>query len=398
MRKLLWWHVAVVVTAVVLAAVVVIERPTQTALIGGIGSLAAFVVVWQVFARAAARVGGWYSFALVALVVVTCGVACGFDPFLASLQCVAYPIVWYFAGGMRGALIGNVALVAAVGVGFLVSLGTTRDDLIQTAITCALSLGLSLGLGLWFSRVYDTINERQLLIDQLEAAQQQLSALSRDAGAASERERLARELHDTIAQDLTGLVLTAQRGLRELRDGNPTAAETQLAILEENARNALAETRALVASGAAVGVDGGGLATALRRLGERFQRETGIVVTVAADDSAELDRDSEVVLLRCAQEALANVRKHSGAAAASLSLSANDGTISLRVTDDGAGFDPAAPSHGFGLEGMRERLGFVAGALSVSSRPGGGTTLTATLPRIEVELSRLEPRATEVTA
>ena len=152
-------------------------------------------------------------------------------------------------------------------------------------------------------------------------------------------------------------------------------------MLEENARHALTETRALVASGAAVGVDGGGLAIALRRLGERFERETGIRVTVEADDAASLDRDGEVVLLRCAQEALANVRKHSAASAAALTLTVRAGEVDLGITDDGSGFDPSVPSSGFGLTGLRDRLALVRGTLAVTAAPGGGTTLIATLPR-----------------
>jgi signal transduction histidine kinase len=381
MKKLLWWHVAVLTTAVVLSAIVFIEAAPATAQVGALCSIAALVIAWFALGRRADCDAGWYSAALVVLVAVSCGVGTGFDPLLATLQCVAYPLVWYFAGSMRAALLGNLLLVLAVGIGFLFSVGTSRDELIQTAITCALSLGLSLGLGLWFSRIYDTIDERQRLIDQLEATQEQLAALSRDAGAAGERERLAREIHDTIAQDLTGLVLTAQRGRRELAAGNAAAAERQLSILEENARNALTETRALVASGAAVGVEGGGLATALRRLGERFERETGIIVTVQADDSTALTRDGEVVLLRCAQEALANVRKHSAAGTAALRLSVRAAEIDLSIQDDGAGFDPSSPGDGFGLVGLRDRLALVRGTLAVTATPGKGTTLVATLPR-----------------
>ena len=133
-------------------------------------------------------------------------------------------------------------------------------------------------------------------------------------------------------------------------------------------------------AGAAVGVDGGGLAIALRRLGERFERETGILVSVEADDSAVLDRDGEVVLLRCTQEALANVRKHSTASTAALTLTVRDGEVDLTITDDGSGFDPSAPSSGFGLTGLRERLALVRGTLAVTASPGGGTTLIASLP------------------
>ena len=380
MRKLLWWHVAVLVTVGVITALLFVEHASAIELIGALCSEALLVAGWFTLGRLADCAGGWYSVGLIAVVVIACGVGTGFAPLLATLQCVAYPLVWFFAGSMRRALVSNILLVAAVGVGFLFSLGTTPAALEQTAVTCGLSLGLSLGLGLWFSRVYDTIDERQRLIDQLESAQDQVASLSRIAGAADERERLAREIHDTIAQDLTGLVLTAQRGLRELKAGNTVAVEKQLNVLEENARHSLTETRALVASGAAAGVDGGGLATALRRLAERFERETGIVVTVVADDTASLDRDREVVLLRCAQEALANVRKHSSAAAAALTLALQDDEIVLSVADDGAGFDPAAASAGFGLAGLRKRLTLVRGNLAVSAAPGSGTTLVATLP------------------
>jgi signal transduction histidine kinase len=383
MKKLLWWHVAILATAVVLSVLLIIEQQPLTATIGAFSSIAFFLAGWFLLCRGL-RVepnDRRYSIALIGVVIVACAVGTGFSPTIAILQTVAYPLLWFFAGDLRVALVGNILLALSVGVGFLFSLGTSPQNLEQTAITVAVSLGLSLGLGLWFTKVYDQVEERQRLIEQLQAAQKELAALSRDAGVADERERLAREIHDTIAQDLTGLVLTAQRGRRELAKGNSAAVEKQLAVLEENARHALIETRALVASGAAVGVDGSGLATALRRLAERFERETGIVVTVSADESASADRDAEVVLLRCAQEALANVRKHSTAGTAAVALSTHDGEIDLRISDDGTGFDPAKPSSGFGLTGLRERLALVRGTLDVSAEPGGGTTLIATLPR-----------------
>jgi signal transduction histidine kinase len=280
----------------------------------------------------------------------------------------------------RTAIIANVCLALGVGAGFYFGLGATAGALALAAAIEGLSLIFSLALGLWITSISEKSEERRHLLEQLEAAQEQLAALSRDAGASAERERLAREIHDTIAQDLTGLVLTAQRGLRELKSGNSAAVEKQLGVLEENARNALTETRALVASGAAVGVDGGGLAIALRRLAERFERETGIAITVEADDSASLDRDGEVVLLRCAQEALANVRKHSTARAAALTLTVADGRVDLGITDDGTGFDPGAPSSGFGLAGLRDRLALARGTLAITASPGGGTTLVASLP------------------
>jgi signal transduction histidine kinase len=342
--------------------------------------MAILVAVWLILGRRALtdrRSGVVVAIAFILLASVSVGL----DSSMATIQCVAYPVIWTVLDRTRTAIIANVCLALGIGIGFFVGLGGTTHALVLAASIEGLSLVFSLALGLWITGIAETSAERKVLIDQLESAQEQLAALSRDAGVASERERLAREIHDTIAQDLTGLVLTAQRGLRELRLGNSAATEMQLGLLEENARNALTETRALVASGAAVGVDGGGLATALHRLAERFERETGIVIAVEADDSAALDRDGEVVLLRCAQEALANVRKHSTASAAALTLEVREAQVNLSISDDGSGFDPAGQSTGFGLAGLRDRLALVRGTLAVTTSPGGGTTLVASLPR-----------------
>jgi signal transduction histidine kinase len=171
--------------------------------------------------------------------------------------------------------------------------------------------------------------------------------------------------------------MLAQRARRE-QDTGVQGAET-LALIEDNARAALAETRSLVAGRAAVGVEDGGITDSLSRLAQRFSRETGITVGVEAGEVPPLERDTEVVLLRVAQEGLANVRKHSGAGNAVVQLRFEGDAARLAVRDDGGGFDPSAASNGYGLAGMRERLALVGGDLEVSSGTGG-TTLTATLP------------------
>lgn len=374
-----WWTVAVLVAAVVLSALAILEQPPAWRLYGAVGCIVVFAIVWLLFgakALANPRLGVGL---VIAIGVITCG-ATYFESSMATLQCIVYPVIWSLLERTRYAVIATVVFTVSIGVSMFFGVGPSLFAFALAGIIEGLSLVFSLGLGLWITNIANKSDERKRLIDQLEAAQAQLEALGRDAGAAEERERLARELHDTIAQDLAGLVLTAQRGRRELASGNTAAVEKQLAILEENARNALTETRALVASGAAVGVENGSLAIALHRLAERFERETGIVVTVSADDSAALDRDAEVVLLRCAQEALANVRKHSAAGTATLTLTANADATTLTISDDGAGFDPSKKSSGFGLTGLRERLALVRGTLDVLPRPEGGTTLVATLP------------------
>jgi signal transduction histidine kinase len=374
-----WWTIAVIATGVVLSALVLLEQDGVTRTVGAIATMAAIVVVWLVVGKRALA-SPRYAVGITVAFILLASTSVYFEASMATVQCIAYPVIWTVLDRTRTAIIANVCLALGIGIGMYLGLGGGIGALAVAGSIEGLSVVFSLALGLWITSIAEKSEERRHLLEQLEAAQAQLAALSRDAGASSERERLAREIHDTIAQDLTGLVLTAQRGLRELRAGNTTAAEKQLGVLEENARNALTETRALVASGAAVGVDGGGLAIALRRLAERFERETGIVVTVEANDSASLDRDAEVVLLRCAQEALANVRKHSTARAATLTLAVVDGRVDLGITDDGTGFDPAAPSAGFGLAGLRDRLALARGTLAITASPGGGTTLVASLP------------------
>lgn len=368
-----WWHVALAALGLVLAVLVLVSDIGAARQAGALVALAVFVAGWFVLGVQAFRHPG-AAIALSAVVVVATGAAIAFYPMMAIMQAVAYPLLWVLARSLREAVLLNIVLAAAVGVGFWVSTG----DLAQAALTVALSLGFSLALGIWITSIAERSEERQRLLDELTATQDRLAAVSRDAGIASERERLAREIHDTIAQDLTGLVLLAQQARRDLAAGDPPAVEERLALIEENAVTALAETRALVAATAPVSLATGGLREALDRLAERTTRETGIAVEVTGD-APNLDRASEVVLLRCAQEGLANVRKHSGARTATLEVGAGPAGARLTVRDDGHGFDAALPPSGFGLGGMRDRLALVGGDLVVASSERG-TELTATLP------------------
>lgn len=375
MDNLRWWHIAIGSVAVVLTGMIFGSGIPLPDRVGAQAALTAFVVCWFTFGRLSwrnVRVGVLFTIAI----IVTAGTATAFFEPMAILQAVAYPLVWTIAVSTRRALVANVSLATAVGIGMFLSSGS----LAQAAITAAFSLAGSLAIGLWITQIETVSSQRQALVDELRAAQNQIALLNREAGVTGERERLAREIHDTIAQDLTGLVMLAERTRRELGNSNTDAAAQHLESLENGARSALAETRSLVAATAALGLEAGGIAQALERLGERFQRETGIAVSVEAKPASGIDRDSEVVLLRCAQEGLANVRKHAGATEASVVLGTRGGMARLTISDDGAGFDPNVPSGGFGLSGMRERLALVSGNLRVTSKPGHGTVLEAELP------------------
>lgn len=371
------WHVAVIATAVVLGALSLTTADSPLRLGIALGALAVFVITWFWFGADADRSEARsIALSIVLIAVGTAGTLA--IPAFATFQTIAYPMLWTRARGLRQALATNVALAVGIGVGLYVASGADTAALVQAVIIQAISLSFSIALGIWITQISDRSEERQRLLDELRATQDQLAAVNRDAGVASERERLAREIHDTIAQDLTGLVLLAQRAQRELQGDDPGAAAETLGTLEDGARTTLAETRALVAATAPVSLAAGGLGEALARLGERFQRETGTPVAVTAAGLPPLDRDTEVVLLRCTQEGLANVRKHARAATASVTLTTEDGEAVLTITDDGSGI-PADAAPGFGLAGMRDRLALVGGTLDVESSPRG-TRLRVTVP------------------
>jgi signal transduction histidine kinase len=375
MQQQRWWSVAVVGTAAVLASVLVLSSPQLWQLNLGLGSIAVFLAFW--FALGTRVSAGTRGANVVAVVTVLfAGAVTLADPNLAVVQCIAFPLVWTRLESIPRSIVASCAIAIACALGLFFTSGL----LLQAFVVEALSLVFSIALGLWISGIATQSFKRQSLIDELQATQGQVAMLSQDAGIASERERLAREIHDTIAQDLTGLVLLAQSAGRELNAGDTAAASEKLTLLEEGARTALAETRALVASTSPAGLDVGGIAAALDRLAQRYEREAAITVTMRADVETALNRDLEVVLLRCAQEGLANVRKHSGASRAAITLVATPSELSLRVSDNGSGFDPADVRHGYGLSGMRERLALVGGTLDLESGEEG-TTLLVTLPR-----------------
>ncbi|MEU6861144.1 sensor histidine kinase [Glycomyces sp. NPDC046736] len=224
------------------------------------------------------------------------------------------------------------------------------------------------------------IRERQGLIDDLVAAQDTLAASQLRAGALEERERLAREIHDTLAQGLSSIALLLQAADRSWGSDRSRALAAQAAaVADEN----LAEARRFVADLSPARLEGRTLAEALRELCADTERRAGLPTRLAVEGApADTGDAAAAALLRVAQGALANTVEHAGATGAVLTLSYLGDAVTLDVHDDGRGFDLArvAPGRGFGLPGLRERLARVGGDLTVESRPGEGTTVAATVP------------------
>lgn len=327
-----------------------------------------------------------------AAVVLAAMVAC---PPLAFLQALLFPAIWLIMADTRRSVLASIvfgALLVAVH-----SIGATLEGVLAVIAMAAISVGMSIGIGLSISMAWRYADQRQTLLDELRATQEQLVDASRLAGVSSERERMSRELHDTLAQSLVGaglLVERAQRTSGRIRaaalDGSPSEAlradlakqSEQLDAIADVVREALGETRAVIAESAPVhDGDAPSFLGALERLAERIRRETGIDVTLDAElDAARLDRATQVVLLRCAQEGLANVRRHAQASAVTVRVRAEAGVARLELADDGVGFAPERGGAGFGLPGLRERARGLGGTLAVESEPGRGTRIVVEVP------------------
>lgn len=370
-----WWLLGLAGVGVFVIATLVVTTAPPAELAVGVVAVAVYAAIFLVLRRRAVVERSPAAIALIVATVLFAGVVAGLEPLLAIAQCFAYPAVWVLSEGRRDATVASIGVAIAVGAGFSVSI-TDDNAWQQILLSQTLSVGFSIIMGNWIWRIAEFGAEKTRLLDELTAAQDELAALHRDAGITAERARMSREVHDTVAQSLTGLVLLAQRARRGFASGS--LDDETLELIETSARDALAETRALVAAAAPVELTQGGIAEALERLAERFERETRIRVSVSTSLDEPLDRDTEVVLLRCAQEGLANVRKHSAAAHASMELTVASGDARLVLSDDGRGF-PAEARAGFGLAGLRDRLALAGGTLEVDGTPGA-TALTATLP------------------
>jgi signal transduction histidine kinase len=227
---------------------------------------------------------------------------------------------------------------------------------------------------------------RQRLIDALEATREELARTERRAGVLEERQRLAGEIHDTLAQAFTSIVMLLEAAQAALESGSKEVGGHIEQSLH-TARDALREARRLVWSLRPESLERASLPEALRRATVQLAEQTDVVArTVVTGDARSLPAALEITLLRAAQEALANVRRHARARHVTVTLSYMEDVVVLDVCDDGVGFDPGVlPEEprrhgGLGFVAMRERVTALHGAVTVESAPGQGCTLVVELP------------------
>ncbi|MEU7071621.1 sensor histidine kinase [Streptomyces narbonensis] len=216
------------------------------------------------------------------------------------------------------------------------------------------------------------------------ALQAQLLLQAREAGVADERRRLAAEIHDTIAQGLTGVIAQLQAASAT---PDRERADAHLRRAAGLARESLGEARRSVRNLGPAALEHDTLPEALRKTVADWAERSGVDTRFTVTGT-ELPLHDEVAatLLRIAQEALSNAARHSGASRAGVTLSYMDDEITLDVRDDGRGFDPLAPperagtGRGFGLDGMRARAERLTGTVTVEAAPGEGTAISARVP------------------
>ncbi|TDC39542.1 sensor histidine kinase [Micromonospora sp. 15K316] len=301
----------------------------------------------------------------------------------------------------RWRFVGVVFTAVLIATAQSAGLPTSPSHWLLWSVLVLFNAGLAGGVT-WFSMVADRQNtNRKRLVDELaetnrrlaetmrenEGLHAQLLTQAREAGVTDERQRMAREIHDTLAQGLTGIItqLEAAGQARDRQADWRRHVENAVAL----ARESLSEARRSVRAVRPEALESARLPDALGELTRRWSAINEVRAEVSVTGEAHpLHPEVEVTLLRTAQEALANVARHAKATRVGLTLSYMEDVVTLDVRDDGIGFEPdvrAVPRQadgGYGLTAMRQRVTGVGGELTIESEPGGGTAVSASVPAL----------------
>jgi signal transduction histidine kinase len=222
------------------------------------------------------------------------------------------------------------------------------------------------------------------LLAELQSAHDQLRAYANQAeelAVANERTRLARDLHDSVAQTLYGLTLQAEAASRKLAAGQPQAVEAHLALIREDAQQTLQETRLLIFELRPPILKESGLAEALKARLNTVEARSGLAMHLNIQEIDGLPEEVETGLYRVAQEALNNVAKYARASELHVSLAQSQNKVTLEIADNGVGFDTAVVAPGsVGLQGMAERVEQMNGRLTIDSASNRGTKIQVEIP------------------
>ncbi len=280
-------------------------------------------------------------------------------------------------------LLATALYLAGAGLGFATFLTPTQ---IVSWVMPAIPTVVFVLLFVWmFRRQGEARESAQNLARELDAANRQLTeyaAQVEDLTLATERQRMARELHDTLSQGLAGLILQLEAVDSHLSRGHADKAQSIVQQAMDRARTTLADARRVIDDLRATDQAPIDLARAIRAEADRFSAASGLPCEVEVSVPIELPVVIGDNVLRMISEALTNIARHARASRVQLQLRSSDQTIELLIRDDGCGFDPGLigqPGH-YGLIGLQERVRALGGTLSIDSQSGHGTTLKMNVP------------------
>ena len=279
---------------------------------------------------------------------------------------------------------GAVSIVAATGIA-IVALGAHGGWSVGGVVGPIVGASVALLIGLGYQALAREAEQREALVHELLATRGQLAATEHQSGVLAERARLAREIHDTLAQGLSSI----QMLLHAAERADPDRAGVEyIRQAREAAAGNLAEARRFIRELTPPDIDDRGLGGALRRLATSQWAPQGLRVNVRVSDTVDLPMHVQTALLRIAQGAVANVIQHAHATIATITLVVDNDRVRFSVEDDGEGFDALqgydtsnGRSDSFGLQAARERVEQLGGILTVDSEPRRGTTLVVDLTK-----------------
>lgn len=386
-RWVLLFHVLFAATLLVPSALVLAERPDGS---GATLALAASLAAWYVLLFSRQGPGGSRR----VLLLYAAGAGILYTALVVrepSFVLVLYALLpQFFSSLRRWEAVAGIAAVVVVPA--LLTGGLDLGDWF--------SLATSIALGLVITAIIEMLgrrnDEQREIIAALEAARAENARLTeeaavqgRAAGVLAERQRLAHDIHDTLAQSFTSVVAqleAAEQALATPGIEHVAAAATHVARAKTTARTGLAEARRTVQALRPAPLEGADLPEALALLVDRWQQERGDrteVAIVVDGPTRTLPDEVEDALLRVAQQALANAARHAEAEHVTITVSYLGAVLHLDVQDDGTGLRPRetpGDRRGFGMTSMRERMELVGGELTVESTPGEGTTVAASVP------------------
>ncbi len=384
-----WLWTAIFYLTVLGSTIFMLLDSSRTASAWVAGLLTAFLLLWHWsgFRLAYQDAAAWEQRAIARFILIIG------DAILWFVLVNISPAYYLTLFGLFGQVFRHLPIRYAAVAAILLTAATVIEQLTDSSDALTLAnptlwlfffMGLAaITLGIWVSAIIEQSTRRRDLIEQLEATRAELAAAERREGVLEERQRLAREIHDTLAQGFTSIVMHLEAAEQAL-PGDPDTLHKHLDKARSTARASLDQARRVVQDLRPELLEQQSLPEAIQRTAQRWKDESGIPVTTTITGSPlPLHPNIEVTLLRAAQEALHNARKYSRATAVQLTLSYMNDVVILDVEDNGVGLDGAEPSPlsgGYGLQAMRERAGQWGGSVTVESEPGEGTTVSVIIP------------------